>query len=241
MVSRHKVRSVAVLLGMGQLLAGCGAGLEEAPPSAQALASGEQALVSSCTDSGVSLAQPDGAAVNFYYPGCGLGVSAAASVDSTYDQPLCPHQFVTEVRAVNNRPFIAFAEMILADNVEMTRSVCEGQAITATAWGYSGGTWTEVGSLSTTGIWHESGCDVGGSCYSSRCELYFMFTSGSGYSKVRVAGFAAALGIFKGRVRTGVLAAPGACSVPDEPRDGEAGAALARGQHGAHAPGQHLE
>ncbi|ADO74722.1 hypothetical protein [Stigmatella aurantiaca] len=161
MLSRHKGRSVAVLVGVGQFLAGCGAGLEEAPPSAQALATGEQALASSCTDSGVSLTQ-------FH---------------------LC----------------------------------------TATAWGYSGSTWTEVGSLSTAGIWHEGGCDVGGSCSSSRCELYFMFTSGSGYSQVRVAGFAASLGIFKGRVRPGVLAAPGACSVLDEPRGGEAGAALAGG------------
>jgi hypothetical protein len=33
----------------------------------------------------------------------------------------------------------------------------------------------------------------------------------SGFSKVRVAGFAAALGIFKGRVEAGVYGDPGPC------------------------------
>ncbi|SET01588.1 hypothetical protein [Stigmatella erecta] len=182
MLSRHKARSMAVLLGMGALMSGCGAGLEEAqrpsPDTAQEPGAVAQALTSTCTD------------------------SAASSPDGTYDQTLCPNHFVTEVRAVNNRPFTAFVEFLPASTVD-TQSVCEGQAISGTAWGYNGTAWTQLGSISTTGVWHPGGCG-GLFCEPSTCQVRFNIASASGYSKVRVAGSAAALGLFKGRVRTGV-------------------------------------
>ena len=166
--------------------------------------------VESCVDPAVSLAQPDGAAVNLQYPNCGYADISAISIDGTYDQPLCPHKFVTEVRQVNNRAFQPFVEAIPASTIT-TESACEGIAITGNAWGFDGTSWDPLGSISTTGVWHPAVCG-GLFCFPAYCQLRFTFPSVSGgYSKVRVAGFAAALGIFKGRVETGVHGGPGPC------------------------------
>lgn len=206
MFSRNQVRSVAVLLGVGQLLAGCGSGLEEA----QETGAVAQELSSSCTSSAVSLVQPDGKAVAFQYPNCSIADSAADSVDATYDQELCPNRFVTEVQGVNNRSFTAFVELLPANGTQFTQSSCEGQVISGTAWGYAGTAWTELGSVSSAGIWHPASCGEL-LCLPATCQVRFNIASASGYSKVRVAGSAAALGLFKGRVRTGVRAGPGPC------------------------------
>jgi hypothetical protein len=164
----------------------------------------------SCTDPAVSLVQPDGAAVNLQYPNCGIADISATSVDGTYDQPLCTHKFVTEVRQVNNQAFQPFVEAIPASTIT-NESACEGIAITGNAWGFNGSSWVPLGSLSTTGIWHPQVCG-GLFCFPAFCQLRFAFPSVSGgYSKVRVAGFAAALAIFKGRVETGVHGGPGPC------------------------------
>ncbi|SEU35534.1 hypothetical protein [Stigmatella erecta] len=217
MSSRNTVRSGAVLVVAVQLLAGCGAEGEGEPlppgDSTEVLGSSEQAAASTCTGSGVSLVQPDGAAVNFQYPSCSFADSAAASVDGTYDQPACTHRFVTEVRGVNNRPFSAFVELLPVAGANITQSACEGQAIVGTAWGLNGlGWWVQLGEVSTTGIWHDSSGCTGPICLPSSCQFRFTIANVSGgYSKVRVAGMAAALGVFKGRVRTGVHAGPGPC------------------------------
>jgi hypothetical protein len=164
----------------------------------------------SCTDPAVSLAQPDGAAVNLQYPNCGYADVSATSIGGTYDQPLCPHKFVTEVRQVNNRAFQPFVEAIPASTIT-TESACEGIAITGHAWGFNGSSWVSLGSLATTGIWHPASCG-GLFCVPASCQLRFSLPSvSSGFSKVRVAGFAAALGIFKGRVEAGVYGGPGPC------------------------------
>ncbi|ADO69322.1 hypothetical protein [Stigmatella aurantiaca] len=216
MSSRNTVRSGAVLLVAVQLLVGCGTETqgESLSPgdSSEELGSSEQAAVSTCIDSGVSLVQPDGAAVTFQYPSCSFADSAATSLDGTYDQPLCTHRFVTEVRTVNNRPFSAFVELIPAPNATITESTCEGQAIAGTAWGFNGRGWVQLGEISTAGVWHDnSGC-TGPICLPSYCQFRFTIANVSGgYTKVRVAGLAAALGVFKGRVRTGVHAGPGPC------------------------------
>ncbi|MDC0713284.1 hypothetical protein POL68_32780 [Stigmatella sp. ncwal1] len=216
MSSRNTVRSGAVLLAAVQLLAGCGTEVEGEPfapdDSAEVLGSSEQAALSTCTDSGVSLVQPDGAAVTFQYPSCSFADSAATATDGTYDQPLCANRFVTEVRAVNNRPFSAFVELVPVANANITESVCESQAILGTAWGFNGRGWIQLGEVSTAGVWHDnSGC-TGPICLPSSCQFRFTIASVSGgYTKVRVAGLAAALGVFKGRVRTGVHAGPGPC------------------------------
>jgi hypothetical protein len=199
-----------ILLAATQLLAACGAPTEEEQLLTQdeLLETREQALYESCTDSAVSLAQPDGAAVTFYSPNCGYADSAATSNDGTYDQPLCANKFVTEVQQVNGRPFQAFVEAVPASTIT-TESACEGIAITGYAWGYNG-SWVSLGSVSTTGIWHPAVCN--GLCWPAYCSLRFNVGGQvSGYSKVRVTGFAAALGIFKGRVKSGVHAGPGPC------------------------------
>lgn len=164
----------------------------------------------SCTDPAVSLAQPDGAAVNLQYPNCGYADISATSVDGTYDQALCPHKFVTEVRQVNSQPFQPFVEAIPASTIT-TESACEGIAITGHAWGFNGRSWNALGSISSAGVWHPASCGPL-FCFPASCQLRFSFPSVSGgYSKVRVAGFAAALAIFKGRVETGVSGGPGPC------------------------------
>ncbi len=183
---------------------------EEAQLSTENAATQVQALYDSCTDSGVSLAQPDGAAVNLQYPNCSYADSAAASIDASYDQSLCPNKFVTEVRQVNSRFVQPFVEAIPASEIT-TESVCEGVAITGYAWGLGASGWTSMGSVSTTGVWHPGSCGPL-FCVPASCQLRFNVGSGgAGYSKVRVAGFAAALGIFKGRVRTGVRSGGGPC------------------------------
>lgn len=209
---RRPLSSLTFLLA-AQLLAACGIPTEEEQLTSQdevIQAEGPlQALSDTCTDSRVSLAQPDGAAVNLYYPNCGYANSAATSNDSSYDQPLCTNKFVTEVRQVNGRWFSAFVEAIPA-TTDITESACKGIAITGSAWGYNG-TWVPLGNLSTTGVWHPASCNPL-FCLPASCQLRFEFaTAYGGYSKVRVAGFAAALGIFKGRVRTGVYSGGGPC------------------------------
>lgn len=206
-----RILSPLILVG-AQLLAACGATTQDEQTSPQAgvvqVASQRQAL-DTCTDSGVTLAQPDGAAIAFQYPNCSYADSAATSIDGSYDQPLCPNKFVTEIQQVYGRPFSAFVEAIPATS-SITESACNGVAIVGTAWGYNG-TWVTLGSVSTTGIWHPASCS-GFLCFPAYCQLRFNIANVSGgYSKVRVAGLAAALGVFKGRVKTGVSAGPGPC------------------------------
>jgi hypothetical protein len=210
----QRVISPLIILAATQLLAACGPAMEEEglPPEAEALESQTQALYESCTSSSVSLAQPDGAAVTFQYPHCSFGDSAATSVDGSYDQTLCPNKFVTEVRQVNGLHFEPFVEAVPASAIT-TESACEGIAILGYAWGLGirSATWTALGTVNTTGIWHPESCS-GMFCFPAYCQLRFSFpTVSGGYSKVRVAGLAAALGIFKGRVRTGVWSGPGPC------------------------------
>ncbi len=209
-----RVISPLIVLVATQLLAACGPAMEEEglPPEAEALESQTQALYESCTSSSVSLAQPDGAAVTFQYPHCSYGDSAATSVDGSYDQTLCPNKFVTEVRQVNGLHFEPFVEAVPASPIT-TESACEGIAILGYAWGFNSraNTWTSLGTVNTAGIWHPASCS-GIFCFPASCQLRFAFPQVSGgYSKVRVAGFAAALAIFKGRVRTGVWSGPGPC------------------------------
>ncbi len=207
-----RTMSALILLATTRLLTACGpaSGEEPLPAESEAVESQTQALYESCTDSAVSLVQPDGAAVAFQYPNCSYADSAATSVDSTYDQTLCPNKFVTEVQAVSGRFFTPFVELVPASDIT-SQSTCEGAAITGYAWGFNGSTWTSVGSVSTTGIWHPASCG-GLFCFPAYCQLRFDIGAGaSGYSKVRVAGFGAALGIFKARVKTGVHAGPGPC------------------------------
>lgn len=215
MVSRDKARFMGVLLSVGYLTSGCGAGLEETQPSSPDTALGEtgavaQELTSTCTSSAVSLSQPYGQAVTFQYPICSVTDSAAKSDSTSYGQELCPNHFVTEVQGINNRPFTAFVELVPSPGTQFTQGSCEGQVITGTAWGYSGSTWTELGSISSNGVWHPGGCG-GLFCVPASCQVRFNIANASGYSKARVAGFGAALGVFKGIIRTGVQAGPGPC------------------------------
>jgi hypothetical protein len=178
----------------------------------QAVESQAQALYESCTDSAVSLVQPDGAAVTFQYPNCGYAESAATSTDGSYDQPLCTHKFVTEVRQISGQYFDAFVEAVPASAIT-TESACESIAITGYAWGFAGRGWTSLGEVSTTGTWYPASC-TGMFCFPAYCSLRVdvaSVSSGHYYSKVRVAGMAAAFGAFKGRVRTGVYSGPGPC------------------------------
>ena len=194
------------------LASACGTPMDEEllPSQEGTVASQTQGLYESCTDSAVSLVQPDGAAVNLYYTNCSYADSAATSVDGTYDQPLCPNKFVTEVREVNDRGFQPFVEAVPASTIT-TESACTGIAITGYAWGFTGRSWMSLGSVSSTGIWHPAFCGPL-LCLPAYCQLQFNMPSVSGgYSKVRVAGFAAALGIFKGRVTCGVHSGPGPC------------------------------
>lgn len=204
--------SPMILFAATQLLAACGVPMEEeqSPFQDEAVQTQEQAISESCTNSAVSLAQPDGAAVTFRDADCGYENSAATSIDGSYDQPLCSHSFVTEVQQVNGRSFTAFVEAVPA-TTDVTEYACGGVLITGKAWGYNGSSWVSLGSVSTTGVWHPESCgDL--FCFPAYCQLSFSIGNmRSGYSKVRVAGFAAALGVFKGRVRTGVFAGPGSC------------------------------
>ena len=135
--------------------------------------------------------------------------SATTSVDGTYDQPLCPNKFVTEVRQVNGHWFQPFVEAVPASTIT-TESACTGIAITGYAWGFNGSSWVSLGSVSSTGVWHPTSCGM--FCIPAYCQLRFSLPSVSGgYSKVRVAGFAAARGIFKGRVTSGVRSGGGPC------------------------------
>ncbi|PTL75712.1 hypothetical protein [Vitiosangium sp. GDMCC 1.1324] len=207
---RHLSRPSMLLATL--LLTACGAPLEDdassAPDTDDSLASQTQAVDDSCVNSGVVLAQPDGAAVTFQYPHCSFAYTSGTSNDGTYDQPLCPNRFVTEVQQVNNQWFEAFVEAIPAST--MTESACKSVAIVGTAWGYNGVKWVQLGTVSTAGIWHPA--TTGPISFPAYCQLYFPIANVSGgYSKVRVTGMAAALGVFKGRVRTGVYSGPGPC------------------------------
>lgn len=207
-----RTHSAWILFAGLHTLVACGVPMEDEQlsPETEAVASQEQALYESCTDSTASLSQPDGAAVTFQYPNCSYADSAATSTNSTYDQPLCANKFLTEVRQVNGRPFTAFVEAVPASAIT-TQSACEGLAITGYAWGDTGSGWTSLGSVSTTGVWHPGSCGPL-FCFPASCQVRFDIASRSGgFTRVRVAGFAAALGIFKGIVRTGVHAGPGPC------------------------------
>jgi hypothetical protein len=203
--SKHRLLGTVILLCM-QSLIGCAAQPEPDPIVAE---QPQELNEFSCTSSGVSLAQPNGAAVNMQYPNCSIVDSAATSNDGTYDQSLCPNQFVTEVRQANNHPFTAFVEAVAASTIT-SQSVCNGILVNGAAWGFNGTSWVTLGTVQSAGVWHPASCGPL-FCFPASCQLRFNIASGSGYSKVRIAGFAAALAIFKGRVTTGVRAGPGPC------------------------------
>jgi hypothetical protein len=165
----------------------------------------------SCTDSSVSLLQPNGAAVNFQYPRCSFADSAATSTSYTYDQPLCRNKFVTEVRQVNGRAFTPFVEVVPPAPIT-AQNVCEAIVIVGEAWGdTSNNNWTSLGSITTVGVWHPAACGPF-LCIPASCQLRFNISSSKiGFTRVRVAGFGASLGLFKGIVRTGVNGGPGPC------------------------------
>lgn len=221
MLTVNKLLLGAGLLFATQSLAACVMGmeedgslaLEEEGASASASASIDQRAQelgeSTCTSWWVNLNQPDGAKVTFQYPRCSYATSSATSIDNSYDQSLCPDQFVTEVREVNDRPFTAFVEAV-PDSAPSSESECEGIAVYGKAWGHNGSSWVDLGSIDFAGTWHPASCGPI-FCLPAYCDLSESIVSASGYDKVRVAGWSAALFLFKGRVETGVTGGPGPC------------------------------
>ncbi|NBD09369.1 MULTISPECIES: hypothetical protein [Corallococcus] len=200
----------AALLFAASLCAACGGPLAEEHAAAgvtdESVASQEQDLDESCVGSDVVLAQPDGAVVTAVIPNCSYSDSAAASNDSNYDQPSCPHRFVTEVTGLGGNFAQPFVEVIPATS-NVTESACKGLAISGAAFGYKGGVWWGLGELTTNGVWYPATL-----FWPAHCGLRFNIGSGgSGYSKIRVTGLGAALGVFKTRVRTGVRLGTGPC------------------------------
>ncbi|AFE05971.1 hypothetical protein COCOR_04700 [Corallococcus coralloides DSM 2259] len=202
----------AALVFAASLATACGGPLEEAPRTADAdvaeesIASQEQAIDESCVNSTVVLAQPDGAAVTAVFPTCGYQDASAASTDGSYDQTECPHRFVTEVTGLAGNFAQPFVEVIPASTVN--ESACKGVAIGGAAFGYKNGAWYGLGSVTTTGTWIPPGLFFP----NGFCVLRFNIGSGgTGYSKMRVTGFGAALGVFKTRVRTGVRLGTSSC------------------------------
>ena len=203
--------NLTLMLATSQLLMACGPALEGEPLPAESEEVGgqTQALYDSCTDSAVSLLQPDGAAVTYVSPNCSYTDSAATSVDGSYDQTLCPNKFVTEVRQVNGQFFQPFVELVPASEVT-TQNACEGAAITGYAWGLSGTTWSSLGNISTNGVWHPASCTV---VLPPRLVpapvrhwQWAQWLQQGARGRLR-----AALGIFKARVKTGVRAGHGPC------------------------------
>jgi hypothetical protein len=201
-----------LLLLATQLLVACGPERDEAqhPPGDETdpLGQHEQAASFSCTSSSVSLVQPNGAVRVIYDSRPRDGDIMGRSDDATYDQALCPHNFVTEVQQVKGREFYAFVEAVPASS-NITESACRAIAITGSAWGFKGTGWTPLGDLTTAGVWHPATCNS--LCFPAYCQLRFTIayrSSGNGFSKVRVAGNAAVFGVFKTRVQTGLSVAP---------------------------------
>lgn len=206
-----RLTSSAAFLFVASLTAACGGPLEEerAGTTDESVASQEQGLDESCTGSGVVLAQPSGASVAAYMPSCSIRDFAATSNDGSYNQTTCPNRFVTEVTGLNGWFAMPFIEAIPA-TTNITESGCKGIAITGAAFGYKNGGWYPLGSVTTAGIWHPE--TPGPIVFGAYCQLRFnVGTGASGYTKVRVTGLAAALGVFKGRVRTGVSFGNGPC------------------------------
>ncbi|RKH74752.1 hypothetical protein [Corallococcus aberystwythensis] len=202
--------SSAALLFAASLATACGGPLEEETATSdvaeESLASQEQDLDESCVGSDVVLAQPDGAVVTAVFPHCSYADASAASNDGTYDQPSCPHRFVTEVTGLGGNYAQPFVEVIPATS-NVTESACKGIAISGSAFGYKNGVWFGLGSVTTTGTWYPATL-----FWPAHCSLRVNIgTGGSGYSKMRVTGLGAALGVFKGRVRTGVRIGNGPC------------------------------
>ncbi|NOK08433.1 hypothetical protein [Corallococcus exercitus] len=200
----------AAFVFAASLATACGGPLEEEAPGAEvvdeSLASQEQGVDESCVGSSVVLAQPDGASVAAVFPHCSYADAAAASNDGTYDQPSCAHRFVTEVTGLAGNYAQPFVEVIPASS-NVTESACKGLAIAGAAFGYANGYWYSLGSVSTTGTWYPAG-----PFFPAFCGLRVNIGSGgSGYSKMRVTGLGAALGVFKARVRTGVRIGNGPC------------------------------
>jgi hypothetical protein len=200
----------AAFLFAASLATACGGPLEEETPGAEvvdeSIASQEQGIDESCVGSDVVLAQPDGAIVTAVFPHCSYADASAASNDGTYDQPSCPHRFVTEVTGLGGAYVQPFVEVIPATS-NVTESACKGIAISGAAFGFKSGFWYAMGSVSTTGTWYPAS-----PFWPAYCSLRVNIgTGGSSYSKVRVTGLGAALGVFKGRVRTGVRLGNGPC------------------------------
>jgi hypothetical protein len=200
----------AAFLFAASLATACGGPMEEAAAVDESLASQEQGVDESCVGSDVVLAQPNGAVVNAVYPRCSFADQYATSNGSNYDQPACPHRFVTEVTGLYSnvaaRPFV---EAIPATS-NVTESACKSALISGAAFGFKNGVWYTLGNVSTAGVWHPAG--TGPISFPAYCQLRFdIGPSVSGYSKIRVTGIGAALGAFKMKVRTGIWYGNGPC------------------------------
>lgn len=199
----------AAFVFAASLATACGGPLEEEARQVadESIASQEQGIDESCVSPNVVLAQPDGASVTAVFPSCGYQDASAASNDGSYDQPDCPNRFVTEVTGLAGNFAQPFVEVIPASS-NVTESACKSVAIGGAAFGYKNGAWYGLGSVSTTGNWIPPGLFFP----NGLCILRFNIGSGgTGYSKLRVTGYGAALGAFKTRVRTGVRLGTSSC------------------------------
>ncbi|RKH01108.1 hypothetical protein D7V97_29385 [Corallococcus sp. CA053C] len=208
-----RLTSSAALLFAASLATACGGPLEEEPQTApvvdESLASQEQGVDESCVGSSVVLAQPDGASVGVVYPRCSYADFFGTSNDGTYDQTSCPHRFVTELTNLNGTFARPFVEAIPA-TANVTESACKAALIAGAAFGYANGYWYSLGNVSTAGIWHPA--TPGPISFPAYCQFRFSIGNGaSGYTKMRVTGIGAALGVFPMRVRTGVSVGNGPC------------------------------
>ncbi|MCY1047748.1 hypothetical protein OV208_41005 [Corallococcus sp. bb12-1] len=199
------------LLFAASLATACGGPLEDAPPPVgdDSIESQEQGVDESCVGSGVVLAQPDGTSVTAIYPRCSTADFAGTSTNGSYDQTSCPRRFVTEITNLNGTYARPFVEAIPSTS-NITESGCKGMLVAGAAFGYANGYWYSLGNVSAAGIWHPAG--TGPISFPAYCQLGFNIgNGGSGYSKIRVTGIGAALGVFPTRVRTGVNIGNGPC------------------------------
>jgi hypothetical protein len=114
---------------------------------------------------------------------------------------------VINLNGVYAQPFV----QAIPASTNVTESACKSTAIVGSAFGYKNGVWYSLGSITTAGVWYpgSSGPIIN---LPPSCQLRFNIgTGGSGYSKIRVTGLAAALAAFPFRVRTGVNIGNGPC------------------------------
>lgn len=161
-----------------------------------------------------SLTDPnDGAAVAMSAtPNCGYAYDGSTSPNTSYDEPNCPHQYVTEITGTYNRPLHFYWDW---HGANLDQSLCEMSHASLSAYGAKfmfpfGVSWTKIGSTSVHGVWHSGGLftycgweyDAGkGAIPSLGSHTYY---------KVRTATQATAF-IFKQPVEGGVWHGPGPC------------------------------